>query len=95
MMNETRDTKETRVSSAAAQEIIEYTSRLADISGKLATRVHDRLISVMLPIRPQPFDEALVQQREYPPLFDELRSRLRNIEDALNCIDSAISRAEL
>jgi hypothetical protein len=79
----------------AAQEIVQFASRLADMSYSLASRVQGKLTPVMLSDRPNPTCEAVKQPREYPPLFEELRSRLHTIENSLYAIENAMSRTEL
>jgi hypothetical protein len=78
-----------------AQEIMQFASRLAEMSNDLSLRVQEKLSPVMLSERPSATGEALKQPREYPPLFEELRSRLHAIESSLHIIENAMSRTEL
>ena len=83
------------VRESVAQEIIQFASRLSEMSEGLVARVQGKLQPVMLSDRPCGTVEKAREPREYPPLFEELRNRLQIIENSLRNIEGAISRTEL
>ena len=78
--------------------ITKLATGIADRAENLAERLSQRLVPVMRADRPsiQETSGKLANvPREYPPLFEELRNKLQNIENALNRIESCLSRTEL
>ena len=82
---------------SVAQEILQYASRLAERSDSVSSRVLGKLQPVMLSDIPTgtAICEKVREAREYPPLFEELRSRMQIIENSLQLIESAMSRTEI
>lgn len=80
----------------AAQELLQFASRLAERADRISARVEDKLQLVMIPDSPCPPPcELSKEDRKYPPLFDELRNRLQVIENSLSNIEACITRTEL
>jgi hypothetical protein len=79
----------------AAQEVLQFAQRVADMADSTASRTLGKLAPVMMSERPSVAGETTKAHREYPPLFDELRSRLNSIENSIHLIESAMSRTEL
>ena len=76
-------------------EVASYVQRLAERALFLADRVNGKLHSVMTSECPRACEEKGKDLVEYPPLFSDIRSNLNGIENALDSIESAMSRTEL
>ena len=85
------------VRESVAQEILQFASRLAERSDSVSSRVLGKLQPVMLSDRSTgtAICEQVREAREYPPLFEELKSRMQVIENSLQLIESAMSRTEI
>lgn len=78
-----------------AMEVVAFANELADRATRLAERVNGKLCPVMVSACPVPPTANGIESREYPPLFNDLRSRLFDIRNALCCIEDSMSRTEL
>jgi len=78
-----------------SHEIMYSAARIAEKAEALEKRMHDKLGPVMMLCPPA--CEALNGKTisTYPPLFEDLRSKLDVIERALNSMEEALSRTEL
>lgn len=81
---------------SVATEVIDYTDYVAKKAHDLAVLVSGRLSSVVLPeIEGSASDVSAKTQREYPPLYAELRNSLQRIDSSLRQIEDMVQRAEL
>ena len=80
---------------SVATELMQYAGNVASQAEKLSGKVSEKLSPVMSE-RPAPGQDSKVKEhREYPPLFDDLRSKLSVIQSALENIEHCMSRTEL
>ena len=79
-----------------AREVLLLAERLAAQAQTLAEMVNVKLCSVMHDAVPRA-DAPSAQMRadSWPPLFDNLRTSFRSIEDGLTAINDALARTEL
>jgi len=75
--------------------ILDLADHLYEKSNKIADRVCQKLEPIMAQSKPTEPKEALAKEEVYPPFFSTLRAKLQSIDDALLCIEDAISRVEL
>lgn len=81
-----------------AEEVLNFSSSLAELAGAVASRVGNVLSPIMISSVPEQETNKVVAaspDREYPPLFYELNERLRIIEAALSSISDCMNRTEL
>ena len=75
-------------------EVVAFARSLAERAGQLAERTYGKLAPVM--VSAPPCDAGCPEkEREWPPLFAELRGQFFSISNALNGIEDALSRTEL
>ena len=88
--------KETGKQAPIAELITTFASRVAEQAGVLSERLSGKLAPVMTSDKPSVSGCMKADtQREYPPLFEELRTKLQAIENALYGIENCLSRTEL
>jgi len=79
-----------------ADEIGRFADELAERIARLADRIEGKLSPITTSSCPSPpLCENAKDNREYPPLFNELRIRFTDIKCALNRIEDTINRVEL
>jgi hypothetical protein len=79
----------------ASHEIMYSAARIAEKAEALEKRMHGKLGPVMM-LCPPPCEAVKGKSiASYPPLFEDLRSKLDVIERALNSMEDALSRTEL
>jgi len=88
---------ETKISQETAGTItMSQLSQLVDRAQKLTFLVEDRLFPI---IRRKPEDEnkspGAIIPPPFPPMFEEIRSLLQNIENSLKTIEETMNRVEL
>jgi len=79
-----------------ADELVELSRGIVSRADEVSGRSHNKLSPVMTP--PYPKENACQPEaadREWPPLFAELRSNLFSILVSLRSIDEALDRTEL
>lgn len=86
---------------SVATEVVEHAAHLAKRAQASAERANQVLQPVMItdglvdgPV-PEGAISSAQKEREYPPMFAELRANLLTIENAINSINYALSRTEL
>lgn len=77
-----------------ADEVLDFASSLSQRSELLSAVCNDRLSRISNK-HPDPEKQCAEIVKQYPPLFDELRSHMLRIEAALNEISSSIERTEI
>ena len=83
-------------SDPVAGEIMNRLSRLANLAGDTAGRASAQLGPICQEDRP--CDEKVVcgeVEREYPPLFCEMRSAMNTIENSLRRMNNILDRCEV
>lgn len=82
-----------------AQDVLNHAGRLSNMADELAARMLDQLAPVMVSPRPEPVcgtqSEKVCISKEHPPLFDDLRSRLLNIEQCFRRMTDGLNRTEI
>ncbi len=78
-----------------SHEIMNYAERLAGRADAIAQRTQSKLQPVMMPAQPTIVVREGKVEQVYPPLFEDLRSRFRVIDNALTVIEDALSRTEI
>ena len=78
-----------------ASDIAEFAEKLANRANSIADRLQGKLQSVMISDRPSEGCCNEIQDREYPPLFSDLRNNFNSISRSLDSIEYAIQRTEL
>lgn len=79
-----------------ASKILDFATKLGERADALAARANEKLITVMISIKPNPDGiKPKNFHQEYPPLFSGLHNQLQKIESALDSIEDALSRIEL
>jgi hypothetical protein len=78
-----------------ASEVLIKLGGLADMAEKVSGRVGEQLHPVCLEDRPSPEKNCEDPDREYPPLFNEMRDRMRTIEFALRRMNNILDRCEI
>ena len=78
-----------------AADLMEKFRNLADRAHDLAQRTAGKLEPVMRKEVPMTEEGGGEVQEQYPPLFDDYRTSLQGIEDALMRIDNCLRRCEL
>jgi hypothetical protein len=79
----------------AASEVLNNLGRLADMAEKVSGRVAEQLHPVLMEDRPSPEKDCGSPDREYPPLFNEMRDRMITIEFALLRMNKILDRCEI
>ncbi len=79
----------------ASLAMVQQLERLATRAEQLAELVRGKLNSVMTSDCPQPSGCLNEKDREWPPLFAEMRSYSRRISGALEAIEYDLSRTDL
>lgn len=82
---------------SVANDVLDKITRLVDHSQRVVDHIEDKLLPVMRQPGP-PTPDVLRDheaEREYPPLFKELKDKIEIIDNSLSKIDYALSRAEL
>lgn len=78
-------------------DIINYVSMLSEKSQIIVETLNNKLLPVMvksIPI-PEKGKEKEKEEREYPPLFSEIKNHLSIIEQSFNNIEDDLYRTEL
>jgi len=82
-----------------SDEIADRARKLATQAVDLSSRVESKLNPVMRAMNPEPAPPAsgniTIPRRLFPPLFEELRDALDNIEASMITIDEYLQRTEL
>lgn len=78
-----------------AREILVTITDLASRADSLLSRLRGKLEGVMLQPRPCNTVCEATKEREYPPLFHEMRGQLYTISSSFEGIEEALSRTEL
>lgn len=80
-----------------AERVLRQATELAERAEALSDCLASRLASVCQPALPEdPYDKKANEAEEnFPPLFHELRYKLRCVEDRLTCIDRVLGRLGL
>lgn len=96
-MNTDQMTKTAHIDTTPAERVLWQASELADRASALSDCLANRLASVCQPAFPEdPYDKKAIEAEEnFPPLFHELRYKLRCVEDNLTCIDRVLGRLGL
>lgn len=99
-MTRTSDSPEAQRRRSVAEEVMESASYLSSRAEGLV----DRLTSLLGPVTTQPVPRPVVpgiskaigaSDREYPPLFSDLRHHFERIETSLDAITDVLDRTEL
>jgi len=78
-----------------AAEICKFAAELAERAEMLTNRVSGKLNPITTSACPMPVRGEGKECREYPPLFQELRSRFFSLANSLDSIEDTMSRTEL
>lgn len=77
-------------------EMLHFAKSLADLATTIADRTHIKLSPVMVSATPTCDGGCTTEkEREWPPLFADLRGQFLVISTALSAIDDALDRTEL
>ena len=82
---------------SVAEEVVNYASKIAEFSEFLQEKVIKKLNPIMKMSVPSvsavEYNNEI--EREYPPLFSDLRHNMRRIENCLEVIEDAMNRSEI
>ena len=81
---------------SVANEVVNFLNALVQEADQLNDRVYSKLSSVM--VSAQPTCESAPSssiRREYPPLWDDIQSKLYSIRNYFDSINGALDRTEL
>ena len=95
MYNEKPEREPSTEREPVSKEIMHKAARIAEKAEFLEKRLHGKLEPVMQLSCPSLVPQGKPPLEVYPPLFEDLRSRLDVIDCCLNSMEDAISRTEL
>jgi hypothetical protein len=78
-----------------ATEVVRELTRLAEKCEKTSSWAEEKLTPVMKQPTPEPDCNVKGAEREYPPLFDDMRRNMNVISRSLRNIEQCLGRAEL
>lgn len=84
------ETKRDTIGSQSMRMLENVKVRLEDLSSRLAGKLHPIMSS------PQPMAEECGKiGQEFPPLFDEIRTRCNQMNESMDLIEDCLARTEL
>lgn len=79
----------------ALNEIMDYLSNLAVKAQEVSSRLDAKLSPVCFPDSPSTEAGLNDTQRNYPPIFNDMRGYFNTIDSSLNHINNILDRCEL
>jgi len=80
---------------SASTEILQLLTNLSEQSQKIAESLDVKLSPVMMPLTTTEETNNHVQERKYPPLFQDIYDHFLVIKKAFNSMERCIDRTEL